>query len=149
MFEIKKEIRDKLCKILKTRFSRVYTNNSRPRSIGAAPIVAIHTSEEKYQTKVLHPRVYDCELSLAIEITKRESKKIEDEIDDLSSEVNKLVCAVLKKNIDLLSVETDFDSETDDPIGGCRLNYRVVYEVQAPAVSEEYKKFKGGNIDFI
>ena len=149
MFEIKKEIRDKLCKRLKTRFSRVYTNNSRSRSVGEAPIVAIHTSEEKYKTKVLYPRIYDCELSLVVEITKRESTQIENEIDELSSEVNKLVCAALKENIDLLSTETDFDNETDDSVGGCRLNYRVKYEVEAPNILGNFNKFKGGKIDIV
>ena len=153
MLELKKKIRDLVCDCLKNSFSKVYTNNSRARTIGKTPTVSIHTSEEKFRTKVLFPRFYDCELLLAIEIAKREEKKIEDELDILASAVNKIICESEKLdllgNIELVGIETDFDSETDDIVGGCRLNYRVKYEVEAPNILGNFNKFKGGNIDFI
>ena len=133
MHQIRKNIRKIVTSCLKKRFKKVFNSKAYVTNLDEEPTITVSTNKESFKLKTLFPAYYNCSLELSVEAVKKESSQnLEDELDLISTTINELISQDkdLKEwadRVDLKSIETDFDSESDEFIGGIRLNYIVSY----------------------
>ena len=137
MHQVRQNIRKIVTSCLKKRFKKVFNSKAYITNLDEEPTITVSTNKESFKLKTLFPAYYNCYLELSIEAVKNESENLEDELDQISTTINELISQDkdLKEwadRVDLKSIETDFDSESDEFIGGIRLNYIVSYSQENP-----------------
>lgn len=152
MHQIRKNIRKIVTSCLKKRFKKVFNSKAYISNLDEEPTIRVSTNKESFKLKTLFPVYYNCSLELSIEVVKKEKENLEDELELISTTINEFISQDkdLKEWVDrveLKSIETDFDSESDDFIGGIRLNYIISYSQENPK-HETYPhiNFTGANL---
>ncbi|MBU90373.1 hypothetical protein CMO94_02425 [Candidatus Woesearchaeota archaeon] len=128
----KKEIRKTVVHLLKKNFREVYTNNAFVKNLKESPSVVVSIPNENFELLSVLPRYSKATIVLKIEILKKQTLEIEEEIENETDKIIKLMTLnndLLKvlDSIKLQKIEYDYDAEGDDVVGGSQIIYKLTY----------------------
>jgi len=108
--------------------SRVYPHN-------VLPCISIFTKEEQAEfTSVSRPRASRRELSLVIEIRAKEAADVDDQVDQISAEIEAAISGDITlggiaKDIQYEGIDIELEGGADQPTALGTMNYNVIYRV--------------------
>jgi hypothetical protein len=139
MAHVRKQIRDAVATQLTgltTTDSNVYVNRLYPIAQSKLPGLLVYTNSEASSKLDMHyPRLLERRLEVVVEGVVKTTSSIEDLLDTIAQEVEEAVytdvtLGGLCKDVVLTSIETDFASEGDQPVGVVKLEFEAKYVVR-------------------
>ncbi len=147
MSHARRTIRDRVVQILEAAEVAQTVSASRvhplPADVLAAALVYAN-SESVTGTTLTYPRTYHRELQLVIEVVSRDTRHLDDRLDNLCANVENAIGADhtlggLVKDCQLTDTALTMSFDGDAPIGAARMVYRTLYmtsETDAGSVVE-------------
>lgn len=139
MAHVRKQIRDAVATQvtgLSTTASNVYVNRLYPIAQSKLPGLLVYTNSEASSKLDMHyPRLLERRLEVVVEGVVKTTSNIEDLLDTIAQEVEEAIytdvtLGSLCKDVVLTSIETDFASEGDQPVGVVKLEFEAKYVVR-------------------
>lgn len=107
---------------------RVFQSRMRPQSDAILPCLLVTTADEEI-TQSQIGGLFERRLSLIIIGIAKQNNAIDDALDQIAAEVETQM--VIDHRATLVGIETDFDDETDKPVGRIALRYQIIYYTRA------------------
>lgn len=173
MSKQRKIIREKLVSLLKIARTKAGNNvafqSDLPQDAKQLPFINLFAENEAVELDSTSPRVYKRTLKLTVEIIsmQRTEALVLDELDDIGSEVEEVLCGFpdaplnfvgidpitgdkcyVLSDIQPTDVNYDLDHEAEKPTGSLRISFDVEYFEQLPVVGSPVDKFLTAALDW-